>query len=149
MQTVQGEPPSQQRNIGLSVLYSTGSPKINTKEQIKMTYEQYYNAVSEIPSYTDPDAYASDVALSDIFAGTPDDQLPALFNDLRKLWDVWHMPLVDMRKITGLSQAKFARRILSSQRTIEDWESGDRTPPIMTRFLIAGMLGLLPEITID
>ena len=39
------------------------------------------------------------------------------------------MTITDVRTITGLSQAKFAKLLDIPTRTIEDWESGRHKPP--------------------
>lgn len=39
------------------------------------------------------------------------------------------MQIKELREKTGLSQAKFAERYNIPKRTIENWESGKRTPP--------------------
>lgn len=39
------------------------------------------------------------------------------------------MKVVDIRKKTGLSQAKFAAQYGIPRRTVEDWERGVRVPP--------------------
>lgn len=38
-------------------------------------------------------------------------------------------PLAEIRRMTGLSQAAFAERYGIPRRSIENWESGSRTPP--------------------
>lgn len=42
-----------------------------------------------------------------------------------------------LRASTGLSQAAFAARYEIPRRTIEDWESGSRTPPPYVITLLA------------
>lgn len=43
----------------------------------------------------------------------------------------------EARNETGLSVAKLAERMLISKRTLEKWESGERTPPIyVQRFVL-------------
>ena len=39
------------------------------------------------------------------------------------------MTIKEIRKRTGLSQAKFGEKYNIPKRTIEDWESEKRTPP--------------------
>ena len=39
------------------------------------------------------------------------------------------MTIKEIRALTGLSQARFADKYGIPKRTIEAWESGDRTPP--------------------
>lgn len=43
----------------------------------------------------------------------------------------------EARNETGLSVAKLAERMLISKRTLEKWESGERTPPLyVQRFVL-------------
>lgn len=39
------------------------------------------------------------------------------------------MEILELRKITGLTQAGFAKRFNIPLRSIENWESGSRRPP--------------------
>ena len=106
-----------------------------------MTLDQYHLAIAEIANYTDPGAYASDLALS-----------PAFPEDLLRIWTAYHMSVRDLRKVAGLTQADFARRFAIPKRTIESWEAkpgaNSRECPLYTRLLIADALGLLPEVRI-
>lgn len=114
-----------------------------------MTLDQYHLAITEITNYTDPDAYASDLALSSVF---PDYVDPvAIAEDLRRIWTAYHMSVRDLRKFARLTQADFARRFAIPKRTIENWEAkagtNVHTCPLYTRLLIADALGLLPEVS--
>lgn len=114
-----------------------------------MTHEQFYTVVSEIGSYTDRDAYVSDLSLSSIWGDGAD--LPAIADAVGRIWDAWHMSVKELRAVTGLSQAAFARRFLIPRRTVENWES-TKVPnecPLYIRMLIADVLGLLPARTED
>lgn len=49
----------------------------------------------------------------------------------------------EARKATGLSQQALAERTLISKRTLEKWESGERTPPAyVQRFVLNELAGL-------
>ena len=39
------------------------------------------------------------------------------------------MEIVELRKITGLTQAGFSKRFNIPLRSVENWESGSRRPP--------------------
>lgn len=39
------------------------------------------------------------------------------------------MEIKEMRELLGISRAEFSRRYGVPLRTLEDWESGKRTPP--------------------
>lgn len=115
-----------------------------------MTHDQYYAAVSEIENYTDRDAYVSDLALSSIFGEDAD--LSEISGYLGMIWDAYHMSMLELREITGLSRLAFARRFLIPPRSAENWETGGpnrRECPLYTRMMIADLLGLLPERTED
>lgn len=106
-----------------------------------MTDKQRHFAVSESLNYSDVDAFISDVALSDAFDGVEIGD--NLIDELRELWSVAHMSMRDIRSKTGLSQAKFAEKLLIPTRTIESWESKTaekRTCPLYVKFLIYNFL---------
>lgn len=110
-----------------------------------MTHKQYYEAVSEIPNYTDQDAYVSDLSLSSVFGDNAD--LPEIADQLGMVWDAYHMSIKEMRSTTGLSQVAFAKRFLIHRRTVENWETTGANHidcPLYTKMLIADALGLLP-----
>lgn len=46
------------------------------------------------------------------------------------------IPVADVRQQTGLSQARFARLIGVSKRTLENWEQGRRSPTGPARALL-------------
>ena len=115
-----------------------------------MTLDQYHLALAEIANYTDPGAYASDLALSSVFP--EDGDLTAIAEDLLRIWTAYHMTVLDLRKAAGLTQADFARRFAIPKRTIENWGAkpgaSARECPLYTRLLIADALGLLPEVSL-
>ena len=51
--------------------------------------------------------------------------------------------LKQARKTTGLSQQGMADRMLISKRTIEKWETGERTPPEYVQRFVLNELELL------
>lgn len=51
--------------------------------------------------------------------------------------------LKDARAITGLTQQGIAEKMLIPRRTIEDWESGRRTPPPYVQRFVLNELELL------
>lgn len=58
-------------------------------------------------------------------------EVDKLIDSMGKLSDVISSVLVkELRKKTGLSQAKFAERYEIPKRTIENWESGVNQPPV-------------------
>lgn len=54
--------------------------------------------------------------------------------------------LKQARAATGMSQQGMADRMLIPKRTIENWETGDRTPPpYVQRFVLNELEGLRTE----
>lgn len=50
------------------------------------------------------------------------------------------MDIKELRKSTGLSQVKFAKKYGIPRRTVENWESGASTPPEYERALLARVI---------
>jgi len=112
-----------------------------------MTDTQFTFCARECAAYTDPDAYVSDLSLSDIWGDSPDAEVPASrVADLRGVWDAVHRPVRDIASSAGLSQRKLAERFLIPYRTMENWCVGIRECPLYTRLMMQRILGLLPEI---
>ena len=107
-----------------------------------MTDKQFYHAFREAFAYSDPDAFASDVALSSIFPTVEDDDLPALADDLRHIWRYAHITVREIVQNTGLSQTDFAARFAVPLRTLQRWIAGDRDCPPYTRLMLAKLCGL-------
>lgn len=107
-----------------------------------MTDKQFYSAFRSAQQCSDPDAFASDVALSDIFPGVEDDNFPALAEDLRHVWRYAHITVREIVQHTGLSQTDFAARFAIPLRTLQRWISGDRDCPPYVRLLLAKQCGL-------
>lgn len=107
-----------------------------------MTDKQFYFAFREASAYSDPDAFASDAALSEAFAGTAGDQLPALADELRHVWRYAHITVREIVQHTGLSQTDFAARFAIPLRTLQGWISGSRECPPYVRLLLAKQCGL-------
>ena len=107
-----------------------------------MTDKQFYHAFREAFSYSDPDAFASDVALSDIFTAVDGDDLPALSEELRHVWRYAHITVREIVQHTGLTQANFAHRFVIPLRTLESWLGGTSACPPYTRLMLAKLCGL-------
>ena len=78
-------------------LWQPGAKQQQQRRQT-MTDKQFYHAFLEARQYNDPDAFASDVALSDIFPAAEDDDLPALAEDLRHIWRYAHITVRENAK---------------------------------------------------
>lgn len=107
-----------------------------------MTDKQFYHAFREAQQYSDPDAFASDVALSDIFPGVAPEELPDLADELRHVWRYAHITVREIVQNAGLSQTDFAARFAVPLRTLQRWVSGDRDCPPYVRLLLAKQCGL-------
>lgn len=97
------------------------------------------------------EVFVSDWALSSIWAETPEQlENPELLPDpavlaeqVGRIWDVAHMSVADIRKITGLSQAGFAERFCIPKTTIQKWESKRGGCADYIRLMMARHLGLI------
>ena len=59
------------------------------------------------------------------------------------IYDVVHLPVKDMIKISGYTQSRFAKDYMIPIRTVEDWCSTKNTPTIYLKLLLAEKLGIL------
>ena len=98
----------------------------------------------EAGNYTDRDAYISDMALSSIWGDAPDDEIPAeRLEQLGMVWDAVNRPVSEIVKITGMSQAAFAKLHLIPLRTLENWCTGSRECRLYDRIFLQEAVGLL------
>ena len=112
-----------------------------------MTDTQFAACARECAAYTDPDAYASDLSLSDIWGDSPEADIPASrVDDLRAVWDAVHRPVREIVSAAGMTQTAFSEHFCIPRRTVEDWCRGVRECPLYTRLMMQRILGLLPEI---
>ena len=107
-----------------------------------MTDKQFYHAFREAQQYSDPDAFASDVALSGIFPDAAEDDLPALAEELLHVWRYAHITVREIVQHTGLTQSNFAQRFVIPLRTLESWLGGTSACPPYTRLMLAKLCGL-------
>jgi transcriptional regulator with XRE-family HTH domain len=56
---------------------------------------------------------------------------------------VANLPFRDLRAKIGLTQAELASRLCTSRRTVENWDSGQRSCSPTIRILFAESFGLL------
>lgn len=111
-----------------------------------MTDHQFYVCWGECSSYSDRDAYISDLALSSMWDDDENDDIPTeRLDQLGRIWDVHHMTMRDLHKASGLTQAKFAERFLVPRSTVEKWDMALQTPPDYVKILIARDLGLITK----
>lgn len=108
-----------------------------------MTLKQYQFCIREIPSYTDPDSYVSDLALSDIWGDGPEDEIPEdRINQLREIYLAAVMSVPEIAKAAGLNITGMSARFAVPYRTMQDWFSGTRSCSLATRLMMQECIGL-------
>lgn len=109
-----------------------------------MSDKQVFRLYGEAANYTDPDAFASDAALSLLDPDNPGQEIDmALVDQLRTLWHVANDPFKALLKRMGLNQVQFACRFCVPLRTVQAWAGEKRTPPPYLRLMMAEAVGLL------
>lgn len=108
-----------------------------------MTLKQYQACIRELPSYTDPDAYVSDLSLSSIWVDAPEDGIPE--NRIRQLQAIYKaasMTVQEIAKTAGLNITQMSARFVVPYRTMQDWFSGARSCSLASRLMMLECLGL-------
>lgn len=109
-----------------------------------MTDKQRMYCISEVPNYTDLDAYLSDLALSSVWEDDPEADIPPdRLEALSSLWYAVHRSVKDIASSAGLSQRKLAEHFCIPYRTVENWCTGSRDCPVYTRLMMQRILGLI------
>lgn len=109
-----------------------------------MTDKQIYRLYGEAANYADPDAFASDTALSLLDPGDPGQEVDmVLFKQLRTLWHTANDPFKTLLERMGLSQSECSRRFCIPLRTLQDWTGERRTPPPYVRLMMAELAGIV------
>ena len=107
-----------------------------------MTDAQFHALFGDALTCSDRDTFISDWTLSSVWGDAPDSDIPAdRIDEIGRIWDVAHMTIRDIRKITGLSQARFAERYCIPRRSVENWESETCDCPAYLRLLLAKVVG--------
>lgn len=110
-----------------------------------MTYKTFYMLLGAAIETDDRDCYIAEWSSSSAILTGPDAPkqpgFDAIVSDLGNIWDVAHMSIADIRKISGLTQAAFAERFCVPRRTFETWEYRGSCP-VYTRLLLADALGI-------
>ena len=107
-----------------------------------MTLKQYQACIRELPNYTDPDAYVSDLALSDIWGDGPEDGIPEdRINQLRSIYQAASMTVPEIAKAAGLNITQMSARFAVPYRTMQDWFSGARVCSLASRLMMLECLG--------
>ena len=108
-----------------------------------MTIKQYQFCIRELPNYTDPDAYVSDLALSDIWGDGPEDGIPEeRINQLQAIYRAASMTVPEIAKAAGLNITQMSARFAVPYRTMQDWFSGARACSLASRLMMLECLGL-------
>ncbi len=109
-----------------------------------MTNNQFKACVQEADSYTDRDAYISDLALSEIWEDAEDATLPdERVEALGQIWDACHRTAKEIASDAGLSCRKLAERFCIPYRTVENWSTKRYECPLYVRLMMQECLGLL------
>lgn len=109
-----------------------------------MTDKQIYRLYGETVNYTDPDAFASDAALSLLDPEDPGQEVDMdLFDQLRTMWHIANDPFKVLLGHIGLSQTQCSTRFCIPRRTVQEWAGERRTPPSYIRLMMAEAAGLL------
>lgn len=109
-----------------------------------MTDKQIYAALGQTSNYTDPDAFASDVALSLLDPDDPVQEVDmALVEQLRTLWHVANDPFKALLKRVGLNQTQCSHRFCVPLRTVQNWARDVRSCPDYIRLMMAEGTGVL------
>ena len=102
-----------------------------------MTLKQYQACIRELPEYTDPDAYVSDMALSEIWCDSPEDGIPEeRINQLRSIYQASSMTVPEIAKAAGLNITQMSARFAVPYRTMQDWFSGARVCSLASRLMM-------------
>ena len=109
-----------------------------------MTDKQINQLFGETANYADPDAFASDAALSLLDPDNPGQEVDmGLFEQLRILWHVANDPFKSLLERIGLNQTQCSTRFCIPRRTVQDWAGNRRTPPPYVRLMMAEAVRLV------
>lgn len=109
-----------------------------------MTDKQIYAYFGEAANYTDPAAYASDVALSLLDPEDPGQEVDAAtVEQLISLWHVANDPFRDLLTSMGLSISQCSARFCIPYRTVQDWAAERRSCAPYIRLMMAELTGLV------
>ena len=108
-----------------------------------MNLKQYQVCIRELPNYTDPDAYVSELALSSIWGYGPEDGIPeGRIQQLQAIYQAASMTVPEIAQSAGLNITQMAARFAAPYRTMQGWFSGARSCSLATRLMMLECLGL-------
>lgn len=109
-----------------------------------MTDNQFIYAWREAMTYTDRDAFVSDMALSSAFPAPEDGSIDQdLIDHLGSIWDAAHRSVRQIAADAGLSSRKLAEHFGIPYRTMENWCAGTNKCPDYARMMMQECVGLL------
>ena len=101
-----------------------------------MTDKLFYDIYSSALEAIDPDAFASDWALSSEWGDEADgDALVERSKLCERIYDLAHLTVADIRHHVGLSQSEFATRFCIPYATVKNWEFRENTAPYIVLLL--------------
>lgn len=109
-----------------------------------MTNKQIYQYYGEVENYTEPEAFASDVALSLLNPEDPNQNVDIEeVEQLERLWRVARLPFREFLNLLGLSQTNCSIRFCIPRRTVQEWAGERRKAPPYVRLMMAECTGYL------
>lgn len=109
-----------------------------------MTNKQIYILYGEASNYSDPDAFASDAALSIL---DPDDTFQevdvSIANQMSILWKIANYSFRDFLSLIGMTQTQCSIRFCIPLRTVQGWTLGERKAPPYIRLMMAELSGAI------
>lgn len=109
-----------------------------------MTDVQFISAWRESMTFTDRDAFVSELALSSAFHAPEDGSIDQdLVDHLGSIWDAAHRSIRQIAADADLSQRKLAERFGIPYRTMENWCAGTNKCPDYARLMMQECVGLL------
>lgn len=114
-----------------------------------MTASQYFTCVTELENYTDPDAYVSGLALSEIWGDDPAAEIsPDRIAAIREIWTAAHRSVRLIAALADTTMTGLSRRFGIPPRTVTSWSIGERTPPVYITLMMQEALGIYhPHLT--
>ena len=104
-----------------------------------LPYEQFVRLYTDVLEIADYDMYICERGWQNWMN---DFDLDTIVKTLDLIREISLRSFQELRKETGLSQARMAHAFGIKTRTIENWESGSRTPPEHDKLLISYVIFL-------
>ena len=109
-----------------------------------MTDKQLYRFYGEARNYADPDAFASDAALSLLDPDNPSQEVDMeAFEQLRTLWHVVNDPFKALLERMELTQTECSTRFCIPLRTVQGWALEERSCPPYVRLMMSELGGVV------